>query len=110
MEINKTNTYTLVTSSDSSFHNFLKCFNSNYNSFDNQNIIVNILSIFNVSEKDILLLLPNAKEQQEKGFSFVVIANNIDIDNLPDEFNVVPTLQEAEDVIEMENIQRDLGI
>ena len=31
------------------------------------------------------------------------------MDDFPDNFNIVPTLQEAEDVIEMENIERDLG-
>ena len=41
--------------------------------------------------------------------SFVVICNGIDIDDVPDEINVVPTLQEAEDVLEMEAIERDLG-
>ena len=34
---------------------------------------------------------------------------NIDIDDFPDYFNIVPTLQEAEDVIEMEAIERELG-
>jgi hypothetical protein len=33
----------------------------------------------------------------------------VNVDDFPETFNIVPTLVEAEDVIEMENIQRDLG-
>jgi len=31
-------------------------------------------------------------------------------DEVPEEISVVPTLQEAKDLIEMEEIERDLGI
>jgi hypothetical protein len=41
--------------------------------------------------------------------SFVMVKPNIDIDDFPETLNIVPTLQEAEDVLEMEAIERDLG-
>ena len=34
----------------------------------------------------------------------------VDADEVPEEIIVVPTLQEARDIIEMEEIERDLGI
>jgi hypothetical protein len=41
--------------------------------------------------------------------SFVIIANGVDMDELPDELIVVPTMIEALDIIEMDEITRDLG-
>jgi hypothetical protein len=41
--------------------------------------------------------------------SFVIVVNGIDADKVPDEIVTVPTISEAEDIIEMENIERDLG-
>jgi hypothetical protein len=38
-----------------------------------------------------------------------VVNSALDPDIIPDEIMVVPTLLEAQDVIEMEEIERDLG-
>jgi hypothetical protein len=40
--------------------------------------------------------------------SFVIVASNIDFNKVSDKITVVPTLQEAHDIIEMEEIERDL--
>lgn len=42
--------------------------------------------------------------------SFVLVSNAVTIDELPEEIIVVPSLKEAEDLIQMDEIQRDLGI
>ena len=39
----------------------------------------------------------------------MIVSNKIADDNIPDELVIVPTLQEAFDIIEMEEIERDLG-
>lgn len=41
--------------------------------------------------------------------SFVLVTNAIPVDDIPMEMVVVPTLDEAGDIIEMEEIERDLG-
>lgn len=41
--------------------------------------------------------------------SFVVVYADANFSELPDDFQIVPTLQEGEDTIEMEEIERDLG-
>jgi len=38
-----------------------------------------------------------------------VVTNAININETPEEIIVVPSLQEAYDIIEMEDIERDLG-
>ena len=63
----------------------------------------------NTTITNLLLFLKVADEHRNNGMSFVIICNGIDIDEIPDEINVVPTIIEAEDVLEMEAIERDLG-
>ena len=47
---------------------------------------------------------------RQNGHSFVIVTNNIDIDSTPEELIVVPTLIEAKDIIEMEEMERDLNL
>ena len=44
-----------------------------------------------------------------KNKSFILIKRGIQIENFPENLNIAPTLQEAKDILEMENIERDLG-
>jgi len=41
--------------------------------------------------------------------SFVLVTNSISYEEAPENLSLVPTLQEAKDLIEMEEIERDLG-
>ena len=41
--------------------------------------------------------------------SFVIVAENIDFNSLPKSLFVVPSVLEAQDIIDMEEIERDLG-
>lgn len=46
---------------------------------------------------------------EENNKSFVLIAESIDFNEYDEDLIVVPSLQEAHDLIEMDEIQRDLG-
>ena len=72
-------------------------------------LVVEVSENLNIDDSKISLLLSIASSQNENGMSFVVIKSGIDIDDFPETLNIVPTLQEAEDVLEMEAIERDLG-
>ncbi len=73
------------------------------------NVIVDLRKINIQKETEFLMLLHIAKQHIEHKTSFVIIANGIDVDVLPDELVVVPTMVEALDIIEMDEISRDLG-
>jgi hypothetical protein len=45
-----------------------------------------------------------------KGLTFVLVSEQLTYDDLPESIFLCPTLEEANDLIEMEAIQRDLGI
>lgn len=73
-----------------------------------QNIVID-LSRVQVTEDELLLLAPLAEAHIEANQSFVVVADINFSDWEEDALIVVPTLQEAHDLIEMDEIGRDLG-
>ncbi|MDV7187170.1 ribonuclease Z [Lutibacter sp. TH_r2] len=109
MNISKNKKYTLVKIENTNISNFLKDFTNNFTNFKGEQLIVDFSENSNTTEKDLILFLKLNNQHKEDGTSFVIICETVDIDNLPEELNVVPTLTEAEDIIEMEAIERDLG-
>lgn len=109
MIIEQKEAYILVSSNDDSLTDFISNFKNEHPIFEKKNVIVLISENFKAKEEDIFVFLPYARKHLENGTTFVVIYNNVDVDSFPEEFNIVPTLQEAEDILEMEVIQRDLG-
>ena len=77
--------------------------------YSQNNIIVDLLKYDTLPLEQLLLFLKlsNAHRANKKSFVFVNIAVNFNL--IPDEIIVVPTIQEAEDIISMEEIERDLG-
>ncbi len=101
--------YKLLSFEGVDFNTFKTSFTNEHTKFVNDNIIIYLSSKLNVVEDDISVFLEYAAQHQKNGTTFVVVYPNVDVDVFPETFNIVPTLQEAEDVLEMENIQRDLG-
>jgi len=83
--------------------------NQAYHKYKNNNIIVNISSINKLKLEDIVEFLMISNKHRKSKRSFILVTNQFDIDETPDEIVVVPTLQEAYDIIEMEEMERDLG-
>ncbi|MDO5980703.1 ribonuclease Z [Flavivirga spongiicola] len=80
-----------------------------YPKFKNNNIIVVLTTLNKPGFQDIIEFLEVSNIHRASKQSFVVVSDNINIDNIPDEIVVVPTIQEAYDIIEMEEMERDLG-
>ena len=92
-----------------SLGNFVTTFEKNYPDFFNKNVIVDLSKVKNLKHSEILLFLNYASKHYDNNTSFVVIAPSANLDLLPDEIAVAPTLIEALDIIELEEISRDLG-
>ena len=104
MKVSEKNQYTLIKLQESSLIEFKKRFDEiNYN-----HIIVILSEDFNMNEKNISFFLEVTKIQKTNNKSFVVVKNGIDIDKISELLNITPTLVEAEDILEMEAIERDL--
>lgn len=77
--------------------------------YKGQNVILNLLKYDSLDLQELLLFLKVSNLHRKTKQSFVIVNDTISIDEIPYEMIVVPTLQEAEDIIEMEEIERDLG-
>lgn len=80
-----------------------------YPKFKNNHIIVILTTLTNLFAEDIIEFLNLSNTHREAKHSFVIVTNTIDLDDIPDNIIVAPTLQEAYDIIEMEDMERDLG-
>lgn len=77
--------------------------------FESQNLIIDIQKYGKLTLEELLCFLKPSLTHYKNGNSFIIINDTIIIDDVPEELRVVPTLQEAEDMIQMEEIERDLG-
>ena len=117
MEINKTDAYyhilpseNEVLSTEDGFQVFFNAFLKNNTNFKNVNIILDFSKIINIDLNKILLFSPVSIEHKNNNTSFVIVCEGLEFDKIPDEIVVVPTFKEAEDIIEIEDIERDLGM
>ena len=80
-----------------------------YEKYKNYHLIVRLSSLDKITLEDIIEFLRLSNNHRSAKKSFVVVSHSANLDDMPDEIVVVPTLQEAFDIIEMEDIERDLG-
>lgn len=81
-----------------------------YPKFKNNNIIVALTSLDAISPAEVVEFLQISNTHRAEKHSFVIVSSKIDLDQAPEELAIVPTLQEAHDLIEMEVMERDLGL
>lgn len=79
------------------------------NKYKKQNVVLDLLQYTALEFSELLLFLKVSNLHRKTKYSFVIVNNAINPDDIPYELIVVPTIQEAVDIIEMEEIERDLG-
>ncbi len=99
----------ILTQENSSIHDFAEEITKSYEKISNDNIIVNLVTQKEIKSSDVLKFIEISNIHRESQHSFVIVNNSIDLDEVTDELVMVPTLQEAFDIIEMEEMERDLG-
>mgnify|MGYP003149611651 CR=1 len=77
--------------------------------YKGQNVVINLLKYQTLELPQLLQFLKTSNLHRKTKQSFVIVNDAIDVDDVPYEMIVVPTLQEAGDIVEMEEIERDLG-
>jgi len=78
--------------------------------FEEHNLIIDLLKYEKLGLPQLLEFLKLSNYQRSTKHSFVIVNSAIEIDDIPFEMTVVPTLLEAGDIVEMEEIERNLGI
>lgn len=100
---------TIVKDTEGNVSEFLKKITDQYESFKERNLILDVTHDKSVDVNAIKSFLELSKKHKKAKKSFVIVAENIDFNDIPASLLVVPTLLEAHDMIEMEEIERDLG-
>lgn len=110
MIFDKDDSTTIITQEKSTIVELVKKLHVTYPKFKNDNVIVNLSVLNKVTVEDINEFLDISNQHRHAKLSFVIVTDKANLDEMPDELVVVPTLKEAYDIIEMEEIERDLGI
>ena len=109
MKVEQKGHTTTIKDTQGNIQSFLEKVTHEHNSYKNQNLILDVTHDKNVALKDIKSFLDLSQVHTKGKKSFVIVAENIDFNQVPTKLTVVPTTLEAHDIIEMEEIERDLG-
>ena len=110
MIFDKEGNTTIVFQENIALEKFLENLNKAYQRIQDDHLIINLFSFTSLTANDLLEFLQLSNTHRGRKKSFVLVTKKIPYDEVPDEICVVPTLQEARDIIEMEEIERDLEL
>ena len=88
---------------------FLEKVTNQHESFKHQNLILDLTHDKATTIASIKAFSELSKTHKKGKKSFVIVVENIDFNAIPRSLVVVPSVLEAHDIIEMEEIERDLG-
>ena len=109
MKVDKKGHITILKETRGDIIAFIENIANQYTTFKDQNLILDVSHDKNVTLNDIINFKDLSKKHVAAKKSFVIVANDIDFNDIPDYLTVVPSVLEAQDIIEMEEIERDLG-
>jgi len=109
MKVDQKGHTTIIKDTEGNTQAFLKKITDQYNSFKETNLVLDITHDKSVDMDAVKLFKDLSKTHKKAKKSFVIVADGIDFNEVPSSILVVPTLLEAHDMIEMEEIERDLG-
>jgi len=109
MIIDNQGTTTIITQETATIVELVKKLEVLYDRFKNDNVIVSLSSLNKIPSEHIVEFLDISKKHRKAKHSFVIVTDKVNLDEMPDDIVIVPTLQEAHDIIEMDEIERDLG-
>jgi hypothetical protein len=109
MKVDQKGHTTIIKDTQGDFSAFLEKVTQQFKTFEKQNVIIDLSANPVLAEKDLKLFLPLSKQHTKAKKSFVIVVADLDFNAISDKLTVVPSLLEAHDIIEMEEIERDLG-
>ncbi|WP_299228716.1 ribonuclease Z [uncultured Psychroserpens sp.] len=109
MIFDKDGNTTIITQEKETTTELVKKIDVLYERYKNNNIVICLTTLDKIPLSDIVEFLQLSNTHRKAKHSFVIVTDKTDLNETPDEIVVVPTIQEAYDIIEMEDIERDLG-
>lgn len=109
MKVDKKGHTTIIRDSQNNVISFIEKIISEYHVFQSQNLILDLLHDKTFTTKDLSYFKDLAKNHKKARKSLILVSDAVDFDKVPAYLNVVPSVLEAHDMIEMDEIERDLG-
>ncbi|TBX67578.1 ribonuclease Z [Flavobacterium silvisoli] len=100
---------TIIKNTQGKTEEFLQKLLHEYHTFKNQNLILDLSHDKALTVDDVKAFADITKSHKKEKKSLVLVADNVNFNAVPKSITVVPTLLEAHDIIELEEIERDLG-
>lgn len=111
MKIDTHENFIIIKENINNFEDFITSLNPKSNvQLSDKNIIIDLLEFDEFSLEKLSLFSELATIFRKYNNSFVIVNNQINLNEIPYDILVVPSLQEAEDIVEMETIERELGM
>ena len=88
---------------------FLAILTREYNSYKNENLILDLSYDKDLQMEQVKTFSELIKQHKKQKKSLVLVSDNVNFNAVPKDIILVPTILEAHDIIEMEEIERDLG-
>lgn len=109
MKVEQKGHTTIIRDTQGNFSSFIEKLSDQFNTYKEQNLILDVTKDKNLSVNNLLDVKDLVNKHKKENKTLVFVADNIDFNAIPDNLLVVPTVLEAHDIIEMEEIERDLG-
>ena len=110
MVFDKEDSVIIISQEERSIDVFLEHLDNAYPKLQNDNLIIDLSGFVKLTPYNVIAFLEISKKHRKNGKSFVMVSKTVTYDDIPDEINLVPTLQEARDMVDMEEMERELGL
>lgn len=109
MKVDKKGHTTILKETKGNVLVFLENITAQHQDFKDQNLILDLSHDPSVTIEDLMEFKNFVDLHKKEKKSIVIVVDKVDFNAVPEELTVVPSLLEAHDIIEMEEIERDLG-
>ena len=110
MIITKKDTTTIITQEKATVIELVSRITEKYETWKNDNLIINLFSLDTIQPEDVNEFLLLSRKHKSAKRSFILVSSFISYDQIPKDISLTPTLEEAHNLIEMEEIERDLEL
>ncbi len=109
MKVDQKGHTTIIKNTQGSTAEFLQKLSHEFSTFQKQNLILDLTHDKDLTMDGIKLFSDLIKSHKKVKKSMVLVSDRVDFNSVPKSIIVVPTILEAHDLIEMDEIERDLG-
>ncbi len=99
----------VIKKNEGSVADFIMKLKGQYESLKKHNIVIDLLNEPELGQESLNDFLDLVQLQASNKKSFVLVMSSVNYNDFDEDLVIVPSIQEAHDIIEMDEIERDLG-